>query len=360
MISSLRLINFRNYSEFKITFPKNLICIVGDNASGKTNLIEALFLLSHAKSFRAISDRDMIYDDKEIGRVSGKIIQLSNFQLSNEKVDLEVVLTTGSVMGQRVALKTFSINGVGKRMVDFVGIFKTVLFWPEDLELVTGSPVKRRRYIDFVLSGVDREYRRTLISYEKGLRSRNKLLEAIREGRAHRHQLIFWDQLLIKDGEYITSKRQEYIEYLNNIDTNGYKAEYDKSIISRSRLDQYKDAEVAAGVTLVGPHRDDILIKIKDKREKIKDNEWKDLVRFGSRGEQRLSILWLKLAELSYIEQITGEKPTLLLDDIFSELDHEHREIVMKACHSQQTIMTTTDKHFIENFPKGSMKVVQL
>jgi DNA replication and repair protein RecF len=275
-------------------------------------------------------------------------------QWNNERIKLEILITTGEVSGIKTPLKKFSVNGVGKRILDFAGILKVVLFWPEDLELVTDSPSRRRKYLDFVLMQTDREYRRCLLSYEKGLRQRNKLLEAIRDQGAHRHQLIFWDQLLIKNGEYITGKREEYIDYLNQtqnseLRTKNFKycIEYDKSEISRVRLDQYKEEEVAAGVTLVGPHRDDFQIVINDKA----------LSSFGSRGEQRLGILWLKLGELSYIEKETREKPVLLLDDILSELDHEHRKIIFEIIGNQQTIMTTADMHFIE---KGKMKKFEI
>ncbi len=127
--------------------------------------------------------------------------------------------------------------------------------------------------------------------------------------------------------------------------------EYDKSAISESRLDQYKDEEVAAANTLVGPHRDDFLFRIKEnKSERVKED--RDLARYGSRGEQRMGVLWLKLAELSFVESTTDEKPVLLLDDIFSELDHEHREIVMEFVGNQQTIITTADPHNIKNLKK--------
>ena len=364
-IDNLQLQNFRNYSkkEFSFSFPTTII--IGPNASGKTNLFEAIFLLALGKSFRAEQDREMVAFGKEVGRIKGVIKQLNNEagkEERREKIELEVVLTQGQVMGTKTPIKKYSINGVGKRMIDFIGNLHIVLFWPQDLELVTDSPSIRRRYLDFVLYQVDREYRRTLISYEKGLQQRNRVLEAIRDFRAHRHQLIFWDQLLIKNGEYITRKREEYIDFINkseirnpksertsdvqinsNFQNSNYQLEYDKSIISPTRLAQYSQEEEASGVTLVGPHRDDFKFQIVNSKY-----EERDLSHFGSRGEQRLAILWLKLGELAFIEQATGEKPVLLLDDILSELDHEHRRIIFKVISNQQTIITTTDLHLIE------------
>ncbi len=366
LLFEISLTDFRSYQRKNFRFTSGLTIMIGPNASGKTNILEAIFLLSTGKSFRAEQDREMIGWGKEIGRVSSKITQLSNNpinQLISEKKDLEIVLTTGIVGREKVPFKKFSINGVGKRMLDFVGNLKVVLFWPEDLELVTDSPSLRRRYLDFVLTQIDREYRRTIISYEKGLRQRNKLLEAIREGRAHHHQLIFWDQLLIKDGGYISKKREEYIDYINSAKLKvqsaklpDYNLVYGRSVISETRLAQYKEEEVAAGVTLVGPHRDNFQFSIYNFQTKTT----RDLSRYGSRGEQRLAILWLKLGELAYIEKIADDKPLLLLDDIFSELDHEHRKIIFEVIGNQQTIMTTTDLHFIEKNRLGNGKIIEI
>jgi DNA replication and repair protein RecF len=205
------------------------------------------------------------------------------------------------------------------------------------------------------------------LSYERGLRQRNKLLEAIRDQGAHRHQLLFWDQLLIKAGEYITKKREEYIDFVNNFQfasTNlqlDYKLIYDKSIISRMRLDQYSEEEVAAGVTLVGPHRDDIIFEIRNPKSEIRNSEsFRNLSSFGSRGEQRLAVLWLKLAELQFIEKISFQKPVLLLDDVMSEFDHEHRRIIFEMISGVQTIITTTDMHFLPKNVIDSAEMIKL
>lgn len=358
-IEYLNLQNFRNYTKSNFTFSPQTTIIIGPNASGKTNLLEAIFFLSIGKSFRAEKDTEMIGFGKEMARIKGEITKLNE-----EEIELEAVLTMGEVTGMKAPVKKYTINGVGKRMVDFVGNLRTVLFWPEDLELVTDSPSRRRRYLDFVLMQTDREYRRALQSFEKGLRQRNRVLEAIRDRGAHRHQLLFWDQLIIKTGEYITKKREEYINYINSYQRlassaqlKGYQLIYDKSVISEGRLHQYSEEEVAAGVTLVGPHRDDIEFRIKNLELRIKNEEDRNLSHFGSRGEQRLAVLWLKLGELAYIKQLTEEEPLLLLDDIFSELDHEHRKIIFDIIGAQQTIMTTTDLHLIE---KSKLKDVEL
>lgn len=356
IIKSLNLVDFRLYSKKSFSFSSPLSIIVGVNACGKTNILEAIFCLATGKSFRADKDTEMIKFGKEVGRVKGIIKQLGNDtdQGEDEKKELEIMLTRGEVMGMKAPIKKYTVNGVAKRMVDFAGQLRVSLFWPEDLEMVTGAPGRRRKYLDFVLLQVDREYRRSLQSFEKGIRQRNRILETIRDQGVSRNQLMFWDQLIIKTGKYITAKREEYIHFLNNFQfpITNYQLFYDASVISEDRLEQYKQEEVAAGVTLVGPHRDDIKFRINE--------ELRDLSHFGSRGEQRLGVLWLKLGELRYIEEITGEKPVLLLDDIFSEFDHEHRDIVFEVITKQQSIMTTADPHFINKKKLKDYQIIEL
>ena len=325
ILSSLGLQNFRSYTKKKFEFSPQTTLIIGPNASGKTNILEAIMFCATGKSFRADADREAIAWNQEIARVNTEI----------DGTSLELVLTQGEVQGQKAPLKKYLVNGVARRMVDFVGNLRAVLFWPEHLELVTDSPSLRRRYLDSVLVQVDREYRLNLVSYERALRQRNKLLDSINEGNASRSQLLFWDQLLIRAGGYLTDVRAAFIDFVNTTDS--YRLEYDKSVISQSRLDQYADEEVAAKATLVGPHRDDFIF--------YKDD--KNLSKFGSRGEQRLAILWLKLAELSFVEDKTDDRPILLLDDIFSELDRVHRKLVTNLIGKQQTIITTTDRDII-------------
>lgn len=356
-LDQLQLNNFRSYKKTIIDFSPATTVIVGPNASGKTNILEAVFLLSHGKSFRAEKETDMLFWESEVGRIKSQITDSASSGQANlhdqkDKFELEIIITTGQVLGERTSVKKFLLNGVAKRQIDFVGNLKTVLFWPQDLELVTDSPSLRRRYLDFVLSQVDREYRRTLSAYEKGLRQRNKLLLLIRDGQAEHNQLLFWDHVLIKNGNYLTQKRQELVEFINTQTKPlaDFQIKYDLSVISQTRLKQYENEEVAAGATLVGPHRDDLIFYEKGR----------DLSNFGSRGEQRLAVLWLKLAEIDYIEKTTQTRPTLLLDDIFSELDHQHREEVVKLVSKRQTILTTTDRHFLPESLVSIAKMIEL
>lgn len=328
MIKNLKLTNFRNFIKKQIDFTDGINVINAENAQGKTNILEAICFLSSGKSFKAQKESECIKHDEQIARI--------------KEGELEVVLTKDV---EEWPKKRLLINGVPKRLIDFAGNIKVVLFSPQDIDLVIGSPTLRRKFLDTVLSQVDREYRRAVGSYEKGMRQRNRLLLRIREEGASRNNLLFWNQLLIKNGNYITKLREEFIDFVNNLDKCNLK--YDYSAISESRLEQYKNEEVASATTLVGPHRDDFVFL---------QNE-RDLASFGSRGEQRMEILWLKLAELAFIEEKTSVKPILLLDDIFSELDHMHRKVVMTTFNNHQVIITSADEH---NLPKINIKNINV
>lgn len=389
LLEKLILTNFRSFNKQSFSFSPQTTLILGPNTSGKTNILEAIYLLATGRSFRAEVEREVIKWGEEIARVKGIIsdkklvtqraqknsVPSEKFSalsvageafekqgFTPESTESEIILTTGQVAGQPAPTKKYLVNGVSRRMIDFVGNLRAVLFWPEDLELVTDSPSVRRKYLDLVLTQVDREYRRCLLAYEKGLRQRNRLLDLIREGKAYRGQLLFWDRLLVKNGGVLTDKRQEYIDFVNGqavypptsrlrqAGSLQFQLEYDKSVISETRLEQYKNEEVAAAATLVGPHRDDFKFILEDRNISL----------YGSRGEQRMAILWLKLTELEFVASKTGGRPLLLLDDIFSELDHEHRDYVLKLIPQQQTIMTTTDLHLINEKYLKSVKVIKL
>ncbi|HSX40696.1 MAG TPA: DNA replication and repair protein RecF [Candidatus Saccharimonadales bacterium] len=339
MLGSLHLQNFRSYKKASFEFATTTL-IIGPNTAGKTNLIEAVFLLSTGKSFKG-GDEDAIMFTEEVARVSTQ--------------GLEVVFANQAGQGRFV--KKYLVNGVSKRRADFVGNLPAVLFTPLDLELITNGPSMRRRYFDFVLEQTDSDYAHARAQYEKAIRARNRLLEEAKK-RGHKSQQIFsyWDDLLIQNGQIITQKREEYTQYLNRFskDVFDFTISYDKSVISKERLLQYDRAEVDATITLVGPHRDDFEISM------FVDKEAALVKTFGSRGQQRLAILQLKIIELAFLEEKLGERPMLLLDDIFSELDEGHIDLVLEMIGKQQTILTTTHKEFVKNkFSKG-MHVIEL
>lgn len=323
MLNNLVLQNFRNYSKKSFEFGEGTTLIVGPNAVGKTNILEAIYILATGKSFRAENEKELVKEGQSVAKV--------------EADGLEILWDSRDRFS-----KLYRINGVGKRMVDFVGNLRAVLFSPQDIEIVADSPSTRRKYLDSILNLVYRDYRVAGRIYERAIRQRNRLLRRIREENLDRGQLLYWDQLLINNGRVIHDRRREYLNFL------GFP--YDHSVISAQRLGKYASEEVAAATTLVGPQRDDFTV--------IKNG--KNLHAFGSRGEQRLAVFDIKLRELAYVEKITGEKPTLLLDDIFSELDHANRHRILEVIPKQQTIMTTTDLHLVEKAAIKNFELVEL
>ena len=368
ILSSLSLQNFRNFKKKKLEFSPAITIIVAPNTFGKTNILEAIYLLATGKSFRADLEKEVIMYGGEIGRITGVVLNerliTQKTQNITESTELEVLVTTGQVGGKKAPKKKFLVNGVSKRSTNFIGNFLAVLFSPQDLQLITDSPSLRRKYLSTVLSSVDKQYRTALLIYEKALRQRNKVLERIREKQVSLSQLDYWDKLLIDNGQIITKKREEFIDFINQQDfaeknINDFKIIYEKNEISEKKLVERREKEIVLGVTLVGPHRDDIKFNIKYQISNIK-NEEKDLSIFGSRGEQRLAVLWLKLGELAFLEEKTSHKPVLLLDDIFSELDADHRDLVTKIIPNQQTIITTTEKGVVKGKFLKEAKTIKL
>lgn len=344
MFKSVFLQNFRSYEKSEFSF-ENTTLIVGPNTSGKTNLIEAIFLLSTGKSFRTDKDIQMLKFAKDVGRAKGKI----------DDDELEVLITNGQVNGGS-QYKKFLVNGVPKRRVDFAGHLLSVLFSPADLDIIIDSPGLRRNFLDEVLEQVDRSYRVALLSYSKALRQRNALLEAAREtGSRNEKQFEYWDNLIIENGQIITAKREEFINFVNSEtkDIFEFVAQYDKSVISKERLLDYKQQELASGLTLVGPHRDDFSVSMSVGLKTAHDVKF-----YGSRGQQRLAILQLKILELLFVEKVLGKRPVLILDDIFSELDAGHINLIFDEIGKQQTIISTTHKEFIPSKMLKSMKII--
>ncbi len=348
-LKNLKLTNFRSYEKFEIEFNPKSTVIIGRNTFGKTNLLESIYLLSTGKSFRAEKDIQMIRFGEDLARITGEL----------KDINLEVVLSNGLVSSKNGFLKKLLVNGISKRRVDFAANLSAVLFSPEDLDIIVDSPSLRRRFLDDVLEQVDRNYRLSLISFTKALRQRNALLERAREeGARNERQFEYWDNILIESGNKITEKRQNFIEFVNKEEREifDFVMYYDKSVISKQRLLQYKEAELASGLTLVGPHRDDFSLSMFDDKKRTMH----DIKLFGSRGQQRLAILQLKLLELLYIEKNLGFRPVLLLDDIFSELDEEHINLVLEIITKQETIITTTHKEFIPKKILAKMQVLRL
>lgn len=373
MLNNISLQNFRNYKKAAFDFSSGTTLIIGPNTIGKTNILEAIFLVSAGKSFKTDKDFQMLEFGKEVGRVKArlqtpersnggqaKVVRLastSDNESRRDDLELEVVITNGNVSGIKSQYKKFLVNGVSKRRVDFAGNLISVLFSPQDLDIIVDSPSLRRNFLDNVLEQTDRDYRIANISFIKAIRQRNALLEIARDqGIRHEKQFEYWDKLVIENGQIVTAKRQEFIDFVNNQpkDIFDFVINYDKSVISRERLDQYKREEVASAVTLVGPHRDDFSILM------LGNNQAHDIKYYGSRGQQRLAILQLKSLEISFIEEKLGQRPLLLLDDIFSELDEGHIQLILDQIGKQQTIITTTHKEFVPHKYLKNMEVIEL
>lgn len=344
-LTSVTLSDFRNYESKTFEFSNGVTVIAGENAKGKTNLLEAIYLLGVGESFRAKRTEEMVRFEQELGRVSGEVT-LSKKDVMN----LEVVVNGGTVMGRAVNKRKYLVDGVSRRRKDILGLLPLVLFRPEDIDLIGGSPDMRRKFLDRLMIQVDRVYEHSLTTYEQALRRRNKILDAIRAGATSRYSLTFWDGLLIKHGQIIQDKRRELTDYINSLFEKSelfkkLKIVYDLSVISESRLAQYTDAEVAVGYTLVGPHKDDLIIK----------EGTRDLSIYGSRGEQRMAVLALKMGEIYYLEEKGKKKATLLLDDIFSELDEEHKKEVLRVMAGRQVIVTTAGEEDLKMFKKAEI-----
>lgn len=340
-IKKLFLENFRNFEKAEFEFGPEMSLILGPNTSGKTSILEAISLLSTANSFRAEKIEEMIRWDKEIARIKAK------GRRQKTKLDLEIVLTPGEIQKKKVSKRKFFINGVVKKKRDFVGNLLSVLFRPEDIRIITGSPARRREFFDNILVQANWEYSRSLGAYQRALKQRNKILEGIRDGVSQKSDLFFWSQSLDRNGEIIFRAREEFVDFVNNFWPEGLRLAYRQS---RFIFEKNLEKEIALGMTLTGPHRDDFLVK-KQKR---------DLSLFGSRSEQRLAVLNLKLAELEFIQREMEEKPVLLLDDIFSELDEKFREKVLGIVSRQQTIITTAEPELIKKEFLDKMKKIEL
>ena len=349
-LTTISLQNFRNYTSKTFVFKKNRSLIIAPNATGKTNFLEAIQFLSTGEGFLGGLVSDRIKFGHDLARISGEVSS------QGEKMDLEVMLTTGMVQGKKVRKKIYALNTVKKSRQKFIGNLLTVAFIPEDLRLITGSPSRRREFFNSTLIQIDGEYRRSLKIYEQTLRRRNRLLQQIREGEAPRTSLSFWNQSLLKHGRYIQLARRKFVNRLNQVKFDyDFELDLHLSVLSAQRLRQYADKEIIVGHTMVGPHKDDYMIRIQGKGQRV---EGFFLNTHGSRGQQRMSVLWMKLGAFLIIKETTGEAPVLLLDDIFSELDKKNRQYVFEIIGDAQVIMTTAERELVDGILDKSVQVI--
>lgn len=366
-LTHLSLHNFRNYVRLDLDLEPGVTLLVGDNAQGKTNLLEAIFYLATSRSPQAGADREVVnwlaieQEPLPYTRLVGKLIRGSG------ELAIEITLVQQENNGDRYR-KQIRINGVAKRAMDLLGQLNVVLFLPQDIDLVSGSPGGRRRYLDVMLCQVDPAYCRALSRYNQILSQRNALLRDLRErGRnGPEQQMAFWDEQLAEHGSRLVASRGQAVEMLGalahevhreltagegrlqtsyepSLEAEGLEDSTEIEAAFREQLVSLREREMAAGMTLVGPHRDDVRFLIDEAQQAY------DAGVYGSRGQQRTIALALKLAEVEFMRRRTGEQPVLLLDDVLSELDGHRRAFLMHALENgaQQSILTTTDLRFL-------------
>lgn len=369
-ISHLSLNNFRNYASQEIDLSPGAIVLCGDNAQGKTNFLEAIYMLATSKSPRASADRELVNWD-----ITGQDIPFSRLSADvsdeNGTVQVEVVLTgqPGSDnLEQSRFQKRIKVNGLVRRATDLIGVIRVVMFDPHDTDIVGGSPALRRRYLDAANSQIDPVYLRNLQQYSKVILQRNHLLRMIKEQRSNSDELRFWDEQLVESGCYLIDRRQSSIDSISakaaeihkqlTTGTEDLETIYVRSVAQRQgqdlasafleALQSARGEEIARGMSIVGPHRDDLRL--------LADGV--NMCIYGSRGQHRTIALSLKLAQAKYITSLTDDAPILLLDDVLSELDSERRRHLLGAIEDyQQAIITSTDwDHFDADFLSRAVK----
>lgn len=333
-LKKLSLKNFRIYDELSLEFNHRPTVLLGKNAAGKSSVLEAVYLLSTTKSIRVESESELVKEKEAVCRIEGIV------EDGDDETNLLITFSKEDDLATFFQKKTV-LNGVSKRVIDFLGNLPAVLFSPSDINMVTGSPSLRRWHMDLGLAQINKTYKRALTQYEQFLVSRNRLLKRIKDGESRIDELEYWNDELVGNGEIVAGVRREFFEFINKLEKplGNFDFIYKESILSKNRLQEYLSREIASGTTLIGPHRDDYLMNLYGK----------SLSQFGSRGEQRTGTLALKLSLLEYMAEKTGKRPILLLDDVFSELDADHRKYVVEIVSKQQTIIATVE---LENIPQ--------
>ncbi|MDU1414459.1 MAG: DNA replication/repair protein RecF [Clostridium sp.] len=333
-VKYLNLVNFRNYNNLSLQLCNGTNLFIGDNAQGKTNILEALYYSSIGKSHRTNKDKELINWACQDGYISAYVAK----KRLDKKIDIKIF---------KDGRKAININSIKvNKLQDLVGILNVVMFSPEDLNIVKDSPAHRRKFLDIELCKLDKKYYYALSSYKKVLLERNMILKKYSDT----DMIDIYDTKLSEYGSYILKKRIKYIEKLNEYAdsihsdiTQGKESIRFEYLMQLKESDNLKEnlynlikanrnKDIEKKVTSVGPHRDDFSILINDI----------DVKTFGSQGQQRTSVLTIKFASLNIIKEIIGEYPLLLLDDVLSELDIKRQEYILKSIEEMQTLITCT------------------
>lgn len=341
IIKSIDLQNFRNYETEKIEFDENTNILYGDNAQGKTNILEAIFLSGTSKSHKGSKDSEIINFSKDESHIKTVI--------SKNGIDYRI-----DIHIRKNKSKGIAVNGVPiKKSSELYGIVNIVFFSPEDLNIIKAGPFARRRFIDMEMCQLDKIYVNSLINYNKAIDQRNRLLKDIYFSPYLEDTMDIWDENILKYGSEIIRKREAFINELNEIirkihftlsgGRENIVIKYEPCVSAEefeSVLKYTRERDKKQKSTGSGPHRDDIIFSVNDV----------DIRKYGSQGQQRTAALSLKLAEIEIVKKHIGDTPILLLDDVLSELDSNRQNYLLNSIHNIQTIMTCTGlDEFINN-----------
>ena len=347
-LKKISLVNFRNYSQISIDFDKKINIFIGNNAQGKTNIIESIFLCSIGKSFRTNKEKELIKFNEE----------KTSVEINYEKSD-----RTGKIKIEIGDKKQVYLNGIKiKKLSELLGNINVVIFTPDDINILKGGPQNRRKFLDIMISQLRPNYMHILSLYNKTLEQRNNYLKQIKTEKKDENLLEIWDEKLIDYGIKIYEYRKEFLEKIKNKIknihqgiTNGkeeIEIEYISDAVTRqnflNELKSRRKFDIIKGYTTKGIHRDDFIIYINKK----------EVGTFGSQGQNRTAMLSLKLSELQVIYDDIGEYPILLLDDFMSELDNKRRKNFLDNIKNIQVIITCTEKISLENLDYFSYNVI--
>lgn len=341
IIKSLELANFRNYEELNISFDKGTNILYGDNAQGKTNILEAIYVSATTKSHKGSKDKEIINFDKEEAHI--------RTYLEKENVETRVDMHLRKNKSKGIAIDGQKI----KKAADLMGLLNVVFFSPEDLSIIKDGPAERRRFADMELCQLDSFYLYNLNHYNKIIGQRNKLLKDMYFQPELKETLNIWDSQLVSFGSKIIERREQFVKQLGDIIFDIHKKlsggkeelviayEPDVSIEDFEKQMKYnQDKDIRLKQTTTGPHRDDFSFVVNGV----------DIRKYGSQGQQRTAALSLKLSEIELVKKISKDTPVLLLDDVLSELDSNRQNYLLNSIGNIQTIITCTGlDEFINN-----------
>ena len=370
LLSRLILANFRNFAALDLALPSGVVALCGGNAQGKTSLLEAVYLLAIARSFRAENEREVV--NFAAVREGQQALVGGHLERGDQRLQVYVGYSCSAPAdaarsGGRAGLnysvrKEIRVNRVRRTAADLVGTVGAVLFNADDIQLVQGPPAGRRRYLDILISQGDPLYLKALQRYTQVVRQRNRLLRLLREGRAENTELEFWDDRLVSEGAWLSWQRARALNLLAELCADHHRnlsspgelltLEHLPSVPVgedveataghfRQALAGQRARELATGSTAVGPHRDDFQLLV----------DGVDMGTFASRGQARTLALTLRLAEASYLAQVRQDEPIVLLDDVLSEMDEDRRRRVLeKVAGYGQSLITTTDPGLVRSY----------